>query len=275
MLPIALISLAPAALRAQVVAYEGNISLATGSYFYATRTTSWTLATGIAYTPGRLILRAAAPVYLQNSSLTWGAGAGMMPFGTGAGGSAGTMSSGGGTMGRGAGMMSGGTTGSGGMAPFRAALGDPTVQAAWRVLSGGRTGLTVGAGAKIPATDTTDYGTGKWDVGGMLSFTRQVGAALLFGVDLSYWRLGDLPTFRFSNPVVGTISAGRVFANTWGVSLLVTAGTSAIPGYTGPVSVGATLTRLGKSRLWGLSAAVGFTQTVPDFSVGASWRIGL
>ncbi|MBI4501824.1 MAG: hypothetical protein HY700_11755, partial [Gemmatimonadetes bacterium] len=91
-------ALAP--LRAQGVAYEGGISVATGRYFYTTRTTSWTISSGIAYTPGRLIFRAAVPVYVQNSSLIRGAGSGMMLGGAGGG------------SGGGGGMMGGGGTGS-------------------------------------------------------------------------------------------------------------------------------------------------------------------
>jgi hypothetical protein len=98
-----------------------------------------------------------------------------------------------------------------------------------------RTSVTIGAAAKIPATDTTD----------------------------------------FRDPVSTTLSASDVFANTWGASAAVTAGTSAPRGYDAPVSLGVTVTRLGGANLWGLTAAVGFTETVPDFSIGASWRIGL
>ncbi|MBI4500054.1 MAG: hypothetical protein HY700_02730 [Gemmatimonadetes bacterium] len=276
-LPLALLGLLPGTLRAQRVAYEGGLSLATGNYFYTTRTTSWTISSGIAYTPGRLIFRAALPLYVQNSSLIRGAGGGMMLGGAG-GGSAG----GGGMMGGGAtgGMMGGGGTGSmmgggGAMPNFRAALGDPTVQAGWRIVNRGQTALAVSAGAKVPTTDTADYGTGKWDVGGTLSLARQAGAAMVFGLDLSYWHLGDLPALAFRDPVAATVSAGKIFANTWGASLLVTAGTSALPGYDAPISIGAAVTRLGKDRLWGLSTMIGFTETVPDFSIGASWRIGL
>lgn len=249
-----------ASLAAQGVAYEGGISLASGSYFYTTRTTSWTISTGLAYSPGRLTLRAALPVYVQNNSLVRGSGVGMMPSG-------GPMS--GGTGGRG-GMMGGGTG-----VHFRAAAGDPVGQAGWRAINGARTSVTVSAAAKIPATDTSDYGTGEWDVGGMLSVTRHAGGTSFFGLDLSYWHLGDPATLDFRDPVTATVSASHVFATVWGAAAFVTAGTSALRGYDGPVSVGVSLTRLGNGNLWGLNAAVGLTETVPDFTIGASWRIGV
>jgi hypothetical protein len=64
-------------LRAQGIAYEGGIAVTTGKYFYTTRTTSWTIATGLAYRRGRFTFRATLPVYVQNSSLVRGSGAGM------------------------------------------------------------------------------------------------------------------------------------------------------------------------------------------------------
>jgi hypothetical protein len=263
---ITAIVLAALPLQAQEIAYEGGMAVTTGSYFYATRTTSWTIATGITYTTGPLVLRATAPVYVQNSSLFRGFGAGMMPSGG--------MASGGGVgngMSDGGGMMGGASS----TTDFHAAVGDPTVQAAWRALSGGPTALTVGAGVKVPATEPTNYGTGKWDVGGTLTLTQRAGAGMLFGLDLSYWHLGDLPAFDFRDPVAATVSAGKVFADTWGVSLLVTGGTSVLPGHRGPVSVGAALAQLGNGRLWGLFASLGLTETAPDLSIGATWRIGL
>ena len=42
----------PPHLVAQGVAYEGGVSVATGSYIFTTRTTSVTIATGRAYTAG-------------------------------------------------------------------------------------------------------------------------------------------------------------------------------------------------------------------------------
>lgn len=248
-------------LAGQQVAYEGGISLTTGTYFYTTRTTSWIVSTGLAYSPGRFMFRAGLPVYVQNSSLVRGSGAGMMPSGGARGGDGG--------------MGGGGMMGGVGAAEFRAAAGDPVVQAGWRAVVGARTGVTLSAAAKVPLTDTTDYGTGEWDVGATLSLSRHAGATVLFGLDVAYWHLGDLPTLDFRDPVTATASAADVFGNTWGASLFVTGGTSALRGYDAPIALGATLTRLGQGNLWGLTATVGFTETVPDLSIGASWRIGL
>ncbi len=269
---VGLIPLTP--LAAQGLAYEGGVSLATGRYIFAARTTSWTFATGLSLSAGRLTLRAGLPVFVQNTSLITGSGAGMMPSGGGA--ASGMVSDSGHH-----GMMGGSGSGThrlpvpgSALTGYRAAAGDPTVQAGWRAVSDARTSLTISGAAKIPVTDTSTYGTGAWDVGATVSVTRHAGASMFLGLDLSYWHVGDLPQLNFRDPVLATASLSDLFENTWGASLSVTAGSSALPGYQAPVSVGATLTHLGKGNLWGLNAAVGLTETVPDFSIGASWRIG-
>jgi len=242
------------------------VSFATGSYIFTTRTTGLTIATGIAYTAGRLTLRAGLPVFVQNTSLLAGSGAGMMPSGGGSGGNVGS-----GGMG---GMMGGGS--GTGMAHYRAAAGDPTVQVGWRLVDRAGTGVTLNAAAKIPVTDTTAYGTGEWDLGGTLSLTHRPPGQLFFGLDVAYWHLGDLAQLDFLDPILGTATVGRLFPTTWAGSVFVTGGTAALRGYQPPVSVGVGVTHLGRRNLlWGVTAAIGLTETAPQFSIGASWRVGL
>ena len=256
----------PAPLAAQGVAYEGSVSVATGSYIFTTRTTSVTFATGIAYTTGRLTFRAGLPLFVQNTSLLAGSGAGMMPSGGGSGGNVGG--------GMGGGMMGGGSGTS--MSHYRAAAGDPSVQVGWRLVDRARFGVTVSAAAKIPVTDTTAYGTGKWDLGGTLSLTQRPPGLLFLGLDVSYWHLGDLPQLDFRDPVLGTATVSRLFPTKWAGSLFVTGGTTALRGFQPPVSVGAGVTHFGgRGMLWGITASAGLTETAPQFSVGASWRVGL
>lgn len=257
-------SLTLPSVAAQGVAYEGGVSLATGSYIFTTRTTGMTIATGIAYTVGRVTLRAGLPVFVQNTSLLAGSGAGMMPSGGGSGANAGS-----------GGMMGGGGGGTA-MAHYRAAAGAPTVQLGWRVVNRAGTTVTLSAATKIPATDTTAYGTGKWDLGGWLSLTHRPSGRTFGGLDVAYWHLGDLPQLDFRDPILGTATVGRLFPTAWAGTLFVTGGTAALRGYEPPVSVGAGVTHLGRpSLLWGFTVAVGLTETAPEFSIGASWRVGL
>jgi len=170
-------------------------------------------------------------------------------------------------------MMGGGS----GTSPvhYRAEPGDPSVQVGWRLVDRARTSVTVNAAVKIPATDTTAYGTGQWDWGATLSLTRRPARNVFLGLDVSYWHLGDLPQLDLRDPVLATATVSRLFT-TWAGSLLVTGGTGVLRGYEPPVSVGVGVTHLGVGgSLWGVTAAVGLTETAPEVSLGASWRVGL
>ncbi len=266
-----LVALAPAAAGAQGLAYEGALGLATGAYIFTARTTSWTLSSGLSVRAGRFTLRAAAPLLLQNTTLLTGSGAGMIPSG-----------------GPSSGMVQDSGTGGGGMmggrrrlsmpasavTAYRLVLGDPAVQLAWHVLDDA-TALTASVAAKVPVTDTTAFGTGAWDVGAALSFTRHFSAANFLGLDVAYWHLGDLPELDFRNPALGTISAGRAIGAGWAGSLFVSGGTAALRGYDAPVSVGLTAARLATPAMWGITAAFGLTETVPEVAVSLNWRVSL
>jgi hypothetical protein len=243
------------------------VSVATGNYIFSTRTTSVTIATGIAYTVGRLTLRAGLPVFVQNTSLLAGLGAGMMPSGGGSGRNVGGGGMGGGMMGGGSGT---------GMAHYRAAAGDLILQVGWRLVNQTGTGVTLSAAAKIPVTDTTAYGTGQWDLGGTLSLTHRSTGKVFLGLDISYWHLGDLPQLNFRDPILGTATVSRLFPTAWAGSLFLTGATAALRGYQAPVSIGAGVTHVGnRSVMWGFLANIGLTETAPQFSIGASWRVGL
>jgi hypothetical protein len=257
----------PLPLAAQSLAYEGGLSVTTGRYFFDTRTTSVALSTGLALTAGRLTFRVGVPVLTQNTELVTTSGFGGMPTG-------GPIS----------GMVSdsgrrGGRRGGGGMsvpsfaAPgYAVALGDPIALLTAQVVDARRTGVTLGVGVKAPVADTTSYGTGQWDAGVSLGLTLHPTLRTLVSLDASYWHLGDLPALDFRDPVFGTLSVGRVFAG-WGASLGVSGGSSALPGYAAPVSVSAAFHRLSAATLWGVTATVGLTETVPEVAVSASWRV--
>lgn len=267
-----LLALAPAPVGAQGLAYEGGLGVATGEYIFTARTTAWTVSSGLSVRAGRFTLRATAPLFLQNTTLLTGSGAGMMPSG---GPSSGMVqdSGSGGMMGGGGGrhrlsMPASAVTG------YRLAIGDPAVQLAWHILDDA-TALTASVAAKVPLTDTTAFGTGAWDVGGTVSFTRHFGAADFVGVDVAYWRLGDLPELDFRNPLLGTVSAGRAVGAGWAASVFVSGGTAALRGYAAPVSLGLTTARLATPAMWGVTAAIGLTETTPDVAVSLNWRVRL
>lgn len=268
-----LFALAPAAVAgAQGVAYEGGLGMATGRYIFTARTTGWTLSNGLSLRVGPFTLRAAAPLFLQNTTLLTGSGAGMMPSGGPSSGMVQDSGTGGGMMGgsgrRRLSMPASAVTG------YRMVLGDPAVQLAWHVLDD-VTALTASVGAKVPVTDTTAFGTGAWDVGGTLSFTRHFGTAAFVGLDVAYWHLGDLLELDFRDPVLGTLSAGRALGAGWAGTLFVWGGTAALRGYEPPVSIGFTAARLATPAMWGVTGAIGLTETVPEVAVSLTWRVQL
>lgn len=266
---LAIAAALPGAAAAQQLAYEGTLSAATGNYFFTEPTTTWSLVSGLALSGDAWTLRFGVPVFLQNTTLVSASGNGMMPTG---GSLAGDVSAGGSAQrGRGERMA----------VPANAAVGyaitagDPLVQASWHAVRARRTTLTVGVGIKPPVTDTSAFGTGAWDAGATASVMHQATDVTLLAFDASYWHLGDLAELDLRDPVVVSLGVGRRFASRWVGSATVTAGTSALRGYEGPVSASIGIGRLNGRALWNVTASAGFTETVPDVAVTIGWRLVL
>jgi len=283
---ILLTALGPAPLVAQGLYYEGSLSVATGTYIFAERTTSWAVSTGIAVGSPRVTFRASVPVYFQNTTLVslWGPGGGLP---TGGSSSDAVADSGAARKGREDG--GGGRQTSMGFAAastsvevpasavtgYETALGDPTMQVAWHAVDRGGIRVTASVLAKAPVADTATFGTGEWDAGAGLAVSRRIGSSLVVGLDATYWHLGEMPTLAFRDPVSGTASMTYHGPGGWGGGLSVSASTTALDGYDGPAWIGAHLLQGSDGGGWGLSAAVGLTETTPDVSVGLTWRVRL
>lgn len=276
----------PAALQAQGLSYEGELSLATGTYIFAERTTSWSLSSGLAVTSGPFTLRAAVPVYLQNTSLVALSGpGGRLPTGGSSSGS--VADSGAARKGRqgGAGSRTGMAAARTGTGPvevpgsavtgYSTAVGDPSGQLAWRAIERGDLVLALSAMAKAPVADTATFGTGEWDVGAGLSASHRLGRTMAVGLDLTYWRIGDMPTLDFRDPVSASLGVAYLAGGNWGGGLSVTAATSALDGYDGPAWVSGYVQRVSPSAGWGASGAIGLTETTSDLAIGLFWRIRL
>lgn len=289
---LGLIVVAPGA-GAQTLHYEGGVSVASGDYIFTERTTSWTLHSGFAFETGRITLRATLPAYIQNTALLTGSAGGLLPTGGPHSGAVGDSSEarrgrGGDGMGTGgpavhASSLVGGASANGGPveAPstastgFEAHLGDPTAGISLLVWEGARTRVGLGATAKVPATDTTQFGTGEWDVGGAVSVSHDVGSWTLLGIDVSYWHLGDLRELELRDPVAVTVSVSFLRDRAWGLSGWASGWRSVVEGFDDGYSVGAGLTRLGSRGALGVHASVGLTETAPDFTLGIDWRARL
>lgn len=267
---------------AQSLAYEGGLGFTTGRYIFTTRTTSWSLTTGLALQVDRVTLRASLPVWLQNSTVVTAGGTTGIPSG---GSSGGTVSdSGRSRQGRGSGRGTAVMTAlaqagavdvpASAFTDYRAAVGDPLFGLTLQVIDRGPFTLSVGGSAKAPVADTSTFGTGQWDVGGTLSLGLQLGSRTLLGVDGAWWHLGDLPDLDFNNPVSGSLSLSQLLGSGgWAGYVFGRASTTALAGFDGPLQVGGGLGRFGNRGGAGLEAAVGLSETAPDLSLGLFWRV--
>ena len=261
-----LLALAISPVAAQGVAYEGSLSVATGDYFFTEPTTSWMLVSGLAVTAGRVTVRASVPLYVQNTTLVTRSGNGWVPSG---GPMAGTVSDSGGRGSRRGRVPVSGSVVTG----FQSVLGDPMAQASFGLVQRVRTSVTVGASVKLPVADTSEFGTGQWDVGAGIGGTQWVGQSFV-ALDVSYWHIGDLPDLALHDPVMGTVTVGRHVGNAWVASAALYGATAPMEGYAMPVSIGATLGHVG-GLLWTASLALGLSETAADFTFGLSWRASL
>lgn len=291
--------------EAQQVSYEGSLSASTGTYIFTERTNSFALSTGLYLKTGRLSFRATIPVWLQNTTLVTSSGAGTVPTG-GPYGQEAVRDSGqareqrqqgggdgnGNGNGQGPGGPGGRMPGAGQPVPltpavagepvpvpaeaitgYQAALADPTLAVTARFLETGRVTMSLGGTVKFPLADTATIGTGEWDVGASLSVSVLAGSRWTFGLDASYWHLGDLDSLELKDPLLGTISAGALLGDRWGTMLSVTGSTTALTGFDPPVSVTVGLNHIAPSFTWGLSLGAGLTESAPDIMVGVLWSV--
>jgi hypothetical protein len=277
-----------APLEAQTLHYEGSAGLATGSYIFTTRTSSWHVSTGLALGAGPVTLRATLPVFYQNSTLIAATGSGLVPTGGSAGDAVADSSARrSGSTSRRLAIVSpvvlssaAGLAGdpvevpTSAVASYQWATGDPVVGVTVAALRSGRFGLLVGANAKLPVADTASFGTGAWDFGGTVSSSLLLGRHVFLGLDVGYWAMGDTPTLDLENPLLlgGTLS--YLSLSGWSISGGVSGSTPVIAGFADSVSATLGVLRSGRAGL-GVLLTAGLTETAPDFAFALSWRLGL
>lgn len=281
-------------LEGQSLHYEGAVSVASGNYIFTQRTTSWTLANGLALSAGPFTLRGSLPVIRQNTSLIAGLSTGLLPTGGSSGGAVADSAAARGGRGGGSGGPSLQVTESSGylqevaspaddpvevpttaVTGYRMVVGDPSLGLGIVALQQGGASVNLGAGLKIPVTDTSAYGTGQWDVGGFLSLSHILGRSTLIGFDLAYWHLGDLPELDLRDAVMGSASIAYLGRSGWGGSALVSGARSVVAGFADAYTAGVAISRVGRRATMSVNLMRGFTETTPEFSIGLSWRIGI
>lgn len=296
LIPVGLaLVMVPGPLLAQRLAYEGALGGATGSYFFSERTSSYVLGTGLRFRTGRLTVRASVPVWLQNTTLLTSSGAGPLPTGGPSGqgvvgdsgqarqerqqggGRQGGQQQGGGQQGQGFTLLASvdpaipvpteSVTG------YQVSIGDPVLGANMQVFRGTRVGLQLGGTVKAPLARTGDVGTGAWDVGGSVSMSVLAGRRMTFGVDVAYWHLGDLDSLALNDPVLASVSIGRLLGNQWGVMVALAGSTTMVDGYDPPATISVAATRFGAVGSWGMSVGTGLSESSPDLVVGLTWTV--
>jgi len=280
----AVLLLLPSFGAAQDLTYEGGLSVASGNYIFTERTTAWSWYNALALHGGPVTIRMTLPLYMQNTTLLAGTSVGAMPIGSGSRAAVHDSSAArGGQRGRGSSMTSMGVLDASGpvevdqsaLTGFRAAVGDPVVGVGLTLSSDARAIVSLDASIKPPLTDTTSFGTGEWDVGGAASISTVVSTLTLLSVSVSYWHLGDLPDLELQDPVSVSASIAHLWGGGVGSSLSGMYARSVVEGFEDAISIVAGVNRLWNRGALGLTGSIGLTETVPDFSIGLTWRIAL
>lgn len=273
---------------AQMLHYEGGLALASGTYIFTQRTNSFTLSTGLAFSAGPVTFRGTFPVFMQNTTLVAASGGILVPTG---GSSVGTVADSSAARRGGSGrgfvviddpsslVLEGSADGAvdvpaTSVTGYQAHMGDPTFGANVS-LGGGPFSALLGAGVKVPFTDTASFGTGEWDYGGSLSLSYRLGIVAFVSVDAGYWHMGDLPELDLQDPLLLSATVSHLSMSGWGFSASYYSATPVIEGFASSRSVSVGILRVGARQSIGINAGVGLTDTTPDFMVGLNWRLRL
>jgi hypothetical protein len=275
--------------------YEGGVFVTTGRYIFTERSTGWTLSSGLAIDAGPITVRAVVPLLVQNTTLLTSSSGGMLP--TGGTESAAVADSVASRSGHGDGRGTGNLDVTGAtlfgvegtpvvadgqvevpttaLTGYRAVVGDPTVSVNLALGRASRTRVLLGVGAKVPVADSASFGTGEWDVGGSVSVSRRLGSSVLFGLDVSYWHLGDLAALDLRDPVLASASLAYLSLSGWVTSAAVMGARSVIEGFGDTYLVSAGVSKVGSAGAVGVTASLGLSETAPDLACGITWRLGL
>jgi hypothetical protein len=241
-----LLAFLPPPVAAQGAHFEGGLSVSTGDYVYTQRTSGGAASAGLAWSSGRLTLRATLPWFVRDTRLLSEAGSEPGPEEPGV---------------------------SPGAARYEGSVGDPFLQLHVGVVRAPRTSASVGFSTKVPLLEAGGFGTGGWDFGGSVSVSRSLGAATLVGFDGSYWHLADPPDLELQDTVMGTVTVARGLGRLWSVSLSLSGSRSAVAGYADPWWVGVLVGRSFSRGVWGVTLTVGLGETAPDLGLGLVWRL--
>lgn len=234
-------ALCASAAAAQELHLEGGVSFARGDYVYTERTNGVGAMAGFAWSHRRLTARATLPYFVRDTRILYvREGTAVPPPAE--------------------------------ETDYEGSLADPLLQVSYTVFQTERSALGLAASVKVPVVETGAFGTGRWDLGGSASLSRFVGSATLVGLDVGYWRLGDMRDLPLQDTVTGTFTLARSLGRDWVVSASLSGSRSAVAGYADPWWGGVLLSRSFAGGSVGLMSSVGLSDGAPDFALGLLWR---
>ena len=126
------------------------------------------------------------------------------------------------------------------------------------------------------ADEDSGFGTGEWDYGAGVTLSKRAGSLLFLG-DLGYWVFGDLVDLELQDPFAYSIGLGRTLASgRYSVVGSVSGYTEIVDGVDGPIEASFLVSRnLSAGRSFNLTVSAGLTDSAPDYSLAAGWRLAL
>ena len=261
---------------AQSVLYDGTIRYSQGKYTLDETVTSAFLLNEFTYSSEHWFAEVLLPVIYQDSAEVRYVGGMPMPT-RGHNGDGGDGGDGGHHGGPGGGT--GGTPGEPDIQPqdfSDLGVGDPYLRVGALLYRGvfDRNSLGVFGTVKAPVADETQgFGTGEWDFGLGMSWSRSTEKNLIF-LELAYWSLGEPPDVTFKNPIAGEFTYGRVLSNPrYLLEATIWGRTETVADIDGSLAVDLTLGRsLNGPHSVYLTMEAGLTESVPDFAVIVGYR---
>mgnify|MGYP001813741073 FL=1 len=257
----------------QSVLYEGAVRYSQGKYTLDETVTSAFLLNEFTYSSRNWFVEALLPVIYQDSNDVRYVGGMPMPVGEhhGEGGMPGGSNDHGG---HGGGHPGGPGSPSENLNDL--GIGDPYFRFGALVYRGvfDRNSIGVFGTVKAPVADEAQgFGTGEWDYGLGLSWSRRTARNLVY-VELAYWSLGEPPDVTFSNPIAGEFTYGRVLSNPrFLLEATIWGRTETVPGIDGPIAIDLTLGRsLNGPHSVYFSVEAGFTESAPDYALVFGYR---
>ncbi len=240
-----------------------------GKYIYDTPTTTYNFYGSLRYQTRRWNASLTVPVISQNNNLVSSGGM----FFPGQSSASGGM--GGGSMGgsrRGGGMMPGYTPTVTTQSQYQTGLGDIYVNGRYTLWSErpALPALAVSGQIKFPtANPDKNFGSGKFDFGYSLNFSKRIRRTALFA-DVGYLALGDPTGIEYMNPFTYGLGLGYFWGSGKMSGLIYYQGYSKIlEGYDAPrqAALGFYFHTTPKTTL-SFTVTKGFSNTSPDFAAG-------